>query len=79
MDAIWYTEPWPEKESEVAANLTWQTNPPFAMRLDTGLKSIGLGMEREAVFKAAGNYSVWALTAAPLQGKSNIVTIEVRD
>jgi hypothetical protein len=78
-EAIWYTTPWPEKEPEVAANLTWQTDPPLAARYDVGLKSIGLGMEREAVFKAAGSFSVWALTATPLPGKSNVLRVEVKD
>ncbi len=78
-DARWYTLPWPEREAEVAANLTWLTNPPLAMRMDVGLRSLALGMQREAVFKASGKFDVWALTAVPLQAKSNVVTVEVRD
>jgi hypothetical protein len=76
-DARWFTSPWPAVEPEVAANLAWKTDPPLAMRFDTGLQSAGLGMEREGVFKAAGRFDVWALTATPIPGKSNVLRIEV--
>jgi hypothetical protein len=35
--SVWYAAPPPREEAEVAANLTWKTEPPLAMKLDSGL------------------------------------------
>jgi hypothetical protein len=76
--ATWYTHPWPTPEPEVAANLTWQTDPPFAMMFDVGVRSLALGMQREGVFKAPGTYRVWALNAVPIRSRSNEIVVEVQ-
>jgi hypothetical protein len=78
-EALWYAQPPPSNEPEVAANLTWQTDPPFAAQFDVGLRSMSLGMEREATFKTAGIFKVWALSATPILTQSNVVVVEVSD
>jgi hypothetical protein len=78
-NARWFARPWPAHEAEVAANLTWKTDPPMAARYDVGLRSLELGMQREAVFKAPGTFKIWALNATPYPAKSNVVTVDVRE
>lgn len=75
----WFAKPWPSQETEVAANLTWMTEPQMAAKYDVGLRSLELGMQREAVFKAPGTFTIWALSATPYPAKSNVVTVEVRE
>jgi hypothetical protein len=76
-DSLFFSTPGPTVEEEVAANLTWFTDPSRAMTGDTGVRSLALGMEREAVFKVPGLIKVWAVTAIPLRQQSNVVQVEV--
>jgi hypothetical protein len=78
-DALFFTEPGPGAEAEVAATLSWFTDPPRVMTGDSGLRSLALGMEREAIFKASGLVQVWAMTAIPMRQKSNVVQVQVAD
>jgi hypothetical protein len=66
--------PPPAFEPEVAANLFWMTEPSAGVRFDLP----GERLERRVLFPAPGTYRVWARSAYPTDGKSNVVTVEVR-
>lgn len=69
-----FAAPPPEFEPEVAANLFWMTEPSAGVRFDLP----GDRSERRVLFPAAGTYRVWARSAYPTDGKSNVVTVTVR-
>ena len=69
-----FGKPPPEFESEVADNLHWMTEPSGA-RFDL---PDGSSHRRKVQFPKPGSYQVWARSAYPTDGKSNVVTVKVR-
>lgn len=75
---------WPDQppafEQEVAASLTWFTEPPGAARFDVGtvqsIQSNPYG--RQVMFNQPGTYRIWGVSAYPTVATSTIETITNR-
>jgi hypothetical protein len=71
-----------EFEPEVARNVTWLTEPPFAAIFDIPsieeIRREGVWTKRKAMFAKPGIYKIWAENGFPSRAKSNVVTITVR-
>jgi hypothetical protein len=75
---------WPEQppsfQQEVAASLTWLTDPPGAARFDVPtMQSIQRDpYGRKAMFSQPGVYKIWGISAYPTVSTSSVETITIR-
>src|SRR5437867_62676 len=75
---------WPEQpasfQQEVAASLTFVTDPPGAARLDVptmqSVQSDSYG--RQATFSQPGVYKIWGISGYPTVSTSSVETITIR-
>lgn len=75
---------WPEQppsfQQEVAASLTFVTDPPGAARFNVptmqSVQSDPYG--RQAVFSQPGVYKIWGISASPTVSTSTVETITIR-
>lgn len=75
---------WPQQppgfEPEVAASLTWFTEPPGVARFDVPrLQSVQTNpYGRQVMFSQPGTYKIWGVSAYPTTSTSNVETITIR-
>ena len=74
----WLSQPPPALEAEVAANLTWHTEPKGVAKFDCCDLSMATSAQRKVMFTQAGKIRLWATSAAPLDARSNTIEIDVQ-
>ena len=79
VNEAWFGAPPQEFEPEVAANLTWHTDPPGVAKLDCCGVVAGDPMKRQIQFLTPGTHKLYATSYPPIDAKSNVIEVRVSE